>query len=170
MDDRKIRKTVYTAALAALVCVATMVVQVPSPTGGYVNLGDGFVLLSGWLLGPWYGAAAAGLGTALTDLLMGYAVYAPASFLIKGLTALMAAFIAGKTAHSRLGLLTGGVLGELWMALGYFLFTALILGRGSGALLSVPGNLVQGALGVLVGYLLMRVIQKSHVLDGKIDG
>ena len=52
MDDRKIRKTVYAAALAALVCVATLVVQVPSPTGGYVNVGDGFVLLSGWLLGP----------------------------------------------------------------------------------------------------------------------
>ena len=31
MDDRKIRKTVYAAALAALVCVATLVVQVPSP-------------------------------------------------------------------------------------------------------------------------------------------
>lgn len=170
VSDQKIRKTVYAAALAALVCVATLVVQVPSPTGGYVNVGDGFVLLSGWLLGPWYGAAAAGLGTALTDLIMGYAVYAPASFIIKGLTALLAAIVAGKTAHSKAGLLLGGVLGEAWMALGYFLFTALLLGRGSGALLSVPGNLVQGLVGVVLGYLLMRMIQKSHVLDGKIDG
>lgn len=170
MSDRKIRKTVYAAALAALVCVATLVVQVPSPTGGYVNVGDGFVLLSGWLLGPWYGAAAAGLGTALTDLIMGYAVYAPASFVIKGLTAALAAFTARKMRHGRAGLLLGGVLGEVWMALGYFLFTALLLGRGSGALLSVPGNLVQGLIGVIIGYLLMRMIQKSHVLDGQIDG
>ena len=59
MNDKKIRKLVLAALLAALVCVATMVVQIPSPMQGYVNLGDCFVLLSGWLLGPWYGFAAA---------------------------------------------------------------------------------------------------------------
>ena len=68
MNDKKIRKLVLAALLAALVCVATMVVQIPSPMQGYVNLGDCFVLLSGWLLGPWYGAAAAGIGSMLTDL------------------------------------------------------------------------------------------------------
>ena len=52
MNDKKIRKLVLAALLAALVCVATMVVQIPSPMQGYVNLGDCFVLLSGWLLGP----------------------------------------------------------------------------------------------------------------------
>ena len=53
MNDKKIRKLVLAALLAALVCVATMVVQIPSPMQGYVNLGDCVVLLSGWLLGPW---------------------------------------------------------------------------------------------------------------------
>ena len=51
MNDKKIRKLVLAALLAALVCVATMVVQIPSPMQGFVNLGDCFVLLSGWL--PW---------------------------------------------------------------------------------------------------------------------
>ena len=69
MNDKKIRKLVLAALLAALVCVATMVVQIPSPMQGYVNLGDCFVLLSGWLLGPGYGAAAAGIGSMLVDLL-----------------------------------------------------------------------------------------------------
>ena len=53
MSDKKIRTMVMAAVLAALACVATMVVQIPSPMNGYVNLGDCFVLLSGWLLGPW---------------------------------------------------------------------------------------------------------------------
>lgn len=65
MNDKKIRKLVLAALLAALVCVATMVVQIPSPMQGYVNLGDCFVLLSGWLLGPWYGFAAGGIGSML---------------------------------------------------------------------------------------------------------
>ena len=61
MSDKKIRTMVMAAVLAALACVATMVVQIPSPMNGFVNLGDCFVLLSGWLLGPWWGAAAGGI-------------------------------------------------------------------------------------------------------------
>lgn len=71
MNDKKIRKLVLAALLAALVCVATMVVQIPSPMQGYVNLGDCFVLLSGWLLGPWYGFAAGGIGSMLADIFLG---------------------------------------------------------------------------------------------------
>ena len=40
MNDKKIRKLVVSALMAALVCVATMVVRIPTPTNGYVNLGD----------------------------------------------------------------------------------------------------------------------------------
>ena len=84
MSDKKVQKLVVSALMAALTYVATMVVQIPSPMNGYVNLGDCFVLLSGWLLGPWYGGAAAGIGSMLTDLLYGYGYYAPGTFVIKG--------------------------------------------------------------------------------------
>ena len=79
-----------TAVLAAFCCVATLVLVIPSPTGGYMNLGDTIVLLSCYLLGPAYGAASAAFGSALADLLAGYASYVPATFVIKGLMALLA--------------------------------------------------------------------------------
>ena len=69
MTDMKLRKLVLAALFAALCTVMTMVIQVPSPMQGYVNLGDCAVLLSAWVLGPWYGGAAAGLGSMLADLL-----------------------------------------------------------------------------------------------------
>ena len=57
-----LRRLVQASMLAAMACAATLVIQIPSPMNGYVNLGDAVVLLSGWLLGPWYGfAAAAGI-------------------------------------------------------------------------------------------------------------
>ena len=59
MSDKKVQKLVVSALMAALTYVATMVVQIPSPMNGYVNLGDCFVLLSGWLLGPWWGVGVA---------------------------------------------------------------------------------------------------------------
>ena len=46
MSDKKVQKLVVSALMAALTYVATMVVQIPSPMNGYVNLGDCFVLLS----------------------------------------------------------------------------------------------------------------------------
>ena len=50
--DTRVRTIVTTALLAALACAATMVIHVPSPTGGYMNLGDTVVLLGAFLLGP----------------------------------------------------------------------------------------------------------------------
>ena len=83
-------KQIVTAALfAALACVATMVIKIPSPMDGYLNLGDCVVLAAGWLLAPGYGFLAAGLGSGLADLFSGYAAYAPATFVIKGLMALI---------------------------------------------------------------------------------
>ena len=49
------KRIVMAALLTALTCVATMVVKIPSPLKGYLNLGDCVVLLSGWMLGPVYG-------------------------------------------------------------------------------------------------------------------
>ena len=109
MSDKKIRTMVTAAVLAALSCVATMVVQIPSPMNGYVNLGDCFVLLSGWLLGPWWGAAAGGIGSMLADLLLGYGHYAPGTLIIKGAMALVAALVFKAFKKNTAGALVGGL-------------------------------------------------------------
>ena len=78
------QKLVLAALLAALTCVATMIITIPSPLKGYLNLGDSVVLLAGWMLSPVYGFLAAGLGSALADMFSGYVIYAPATFVING--------------------------------------------------------------------------------------
>lgn len=165
MKDAKIRKLVMSALLAALVFAATMVIRIPSPTGGYVNLGDCFVLLSAWLLGPWYGAAAAGIGSMLTDLLAGYTYYVPATLIIKATDALVAALIWKAMGRKRGGLIVSGIVGELIMVFGYFAFTALLLGKGWGAALSIPGDLVQGITGIVIGIVLMKLFERNKVME-----
>lgn len=83
------QKIVISSLFAALICVATMLIKIPSPLKGYINLGDGIVLLAAWILPLPYGLVAAGLGSALADLFSGYAVYAPATFIIKALMAVV---------------------------------------------------------------------------------
>lgn len=163
MDDKKLRKLVLSALLAALCCVATMVVQIPSPMQGYVNLGDCFVLLSGWMLGPRYGFAAGGIGSMLADVLLGYAHYAPGTLVIKGLMAMTAALILRRMNGSSAGRVLGGAAAELLMVAGYFGYASLLLGKGLAAAASIPGNLVQGAAGLVAGLMLMAVMVRSQL-------
>lgn len=163
MERTSVKETVQAAMLAALVFAATYVVKIPSPTNGYVNLGDCFVLVSGWLLGPWYGAAAAGIGSALTDLLGGYPHYVPGTLVIKAMDAFVAAVIYRAMKREFCGMVVSGIVGELLMVVCYFAFSSLILGKGLAAALSIPGNLVQGVIGVVAGILIMQFARRMKL-------
>ena len=163
-----LRKMVLTALFTALTCVATMLIQIQMPaTQGYVNIGDCFVLLGAWVLGPWFGAFAGGVGSALADLLAGYPHYVPGTLLIKALMAVIAALLyrqLGKK-HAYVGQIVGGVAAELWMVLGYFVYAWLILGKGLAAATSIPGNLLQGAIGLVSAIALVAALRESKTLE-----
>lgn len=166
MTSNKTQKLVTAALLAALTCIATMVIQIPTPvTSGYIHLGDGFVILSGILLGPVYGSAAAGIGSMLADLLTGYAAYAPVTLVIKALAALGAALVfqsfqkKGSRTHMA-SVTAGGFLAAVIVALGYFAAESTILGYGLAAAASIPHNFVQGIFGIIISAALTQVLLK----------
>lgn len=159
-----IRHIVLTAMLTALTCVATMVIRVPTPTGGYVNLGDTMVLLSAVLLGPVLGMIAGGIGSALSDFLAGYMLWVPATLIIKGLMALVAGLIYQKIGQRKGGILLAGIPAECIMVLGYFGFEALLMGQGLGAAAGIPGNLVQAVFGLAAGTLLAQALRRNRYI------
>lgn len=169
MTDAKIKKMVLAALFAALCTVMTMVIQVPSPMQGYVNLGDCAVLLAAWVLGPVYGGAAAGIGSMLADLLSGYAHYAPGTFAIKLVMAVAAALIFRALRERRsaplvLAQAVSGVAAEIIMVAGYFGYASLWLGKGLAAAASIPGNVVQGVFGLVAAAVVYTILDRSHVL------
>ncbi len=155
-----------TAVMAALCAVATYVVAIPFPSGvGYFNLGDVIVLLSGWLLGPVWGGLAAALGSMLADLLAGYASYAPATFVIKGLVAaagwglyVLLKKVIRKDGVDFLPRLFSGLVAECIMVLGYLLYEGVFLGVGAAALASVLGNGLQAVCGCIGAVALMAAL------------
>lgn len=161
----KTQKIVFSALLASLVCVATMIIKIPSPLKGYINLGDCVVLLSGWILSPFYGFLTAGVGSGLADIFSGYVIYAPATFIIKGLMALVAHFVF-KMMSKRLPALPcrilSGTLSEIAMVGGYFLFEGFLYGFIPSAV-NIPPNAVQGVAGLVLGVILVRVFEKSGI-------
>ena len=140
---------------AALVAVSTMFLKVPTPsTGGYLNLGDILVIFLGFRLGARNGALAGGIGSAIADIVGGYMIFVPVTFLAKGLEAGIAGFFGCK----KTGLLIqvqSACAGALTMVVLYSLYNWMLLGFLP-ASASVPGNVLQGAAGVIGAICLHR--------------
>lgn len=169
-SSNRTKPLVMTALFAALGCAATMVIKVPSPTGGYMNLGDTVVLLGAYFLGPVYGAVAGGAGPALADLLGGYPVYVPATLVIKAVMGVIAGLLYRLLRRRGLpGVIACGIAGEVPMVLGYWLFDAILVSAGgtafgtalTGAAAGIPSNLVQAAFGAAASTLLLAALSRS---------
>lgn len=174
------KKWVTAALFAALTCVCTMIIRLPTPTCGYIHPGDGMVLLSGLILGPAAGALAAGIGSMLSDLCSGYLAWVPATFLIKALSAMSAGFLFRRCRLRTKGrrcltlrVILGGLIGETLMVCGYFLFEVGLNAAANGRLTSaaiaggiaysaagIPANMIQGVTGIVIACLLLPVLQK----------
>lgn len=153
-----------TAVLAALIAIATMVIPIPIPGGGYANAGDIVILLSACMLGPVPTAFAAGFGSAVADLLLGYSAYAPGTLLVKGLAGLTAGLVyraISKHSGFFLSMLTAGIVGEAVMVAGYYAFEALILQSAIAAAAGVVPNILQGTAGIAGALVLLPALQKA---------
>jgi len=170
------KKIVLTGLMAALTMIATMAIHIPTPLNGYIHIGDGFVLLSGIILGPLTGGLAGGIGSMLADILTGYFFYAPATFLIKTL----AAFISGHIFHRfylsakvkstvLIPLLISGIVSSIIVTGGYFIFESFVYGAAaSGA--NVIFNVFQNVFSLLVAGLILPILLKIPAFKETING
>ncbi len=168
-SNKIIKKTVTAALLLALTFVGTMIIQIPTGTNGYIHVGDCFVILCGYILGPVWGFFAAAVGSALTDIATSYFFWAPGTFIIKGAMATVAYFLVKASSKAcKKGTLIPFVLAssvaELFMVAGYFVYAATILGEGLPAALSIPANLVQGVAGAITSTLLAEIFANNKSL------
>ena len=160
MSHKETQKLSFAALLGALTFAATWV-SFPSPFGGNVNLGDCILLIAAWLpLEPWSIFACA-VGATFTDLAAGYAIYAPATFVIKALMVVVAVLI--KLVTPKLSVfwraLFSGIAAELVMALGYFAYEIILYGAAT-ALLSLPFNLLQGGIALVSAAVLSLLLSR----------
>ncbi len=175
---KKTKKLALAAMFCAFCCVGTMIHIPAGPTLGYIHLGDVFVLMSGVLLGPLSGGLAAAVGSCLADLINGYAIWIPGTFLVKGLSAGICGWLFQilwiKSTHKsrkklRATLFGSGFFAEFVMILGYFLYEILIIILSAGdngsfavaattSLMNVPFNVIQGIAAIILTQLLLPIL------------
>lgn len=162
--NSRIKKVILAAMLASLTCVVTMIIAIPTPFRGYINPGDALVLLTGWVLPSGYAFLAAGIGSAMADVFASYIVYAPATFIIKGLMALVThvlfLLINRKTGRGTARIISGAVA-EMLMILCYYLFEGILYGFIPAAA-NITANAVQAVAGLILGTILAALIEKNR--------
>ena len=145
--------------MAALVEVATFLVQIPIPaTKGYLNFGDIMIFATALTFGPIVGGFAGGVGSAISDAATGYAYFAPFTLIIKGAEGLIAGLISNRLSKKRDVIAV--VIAGSEMVTGYFIAEFFGLSEGWAAAFEVPANIVQIAVGGIVGIALATILRK----------
>lgn len=170
MND-KTYKVTMTGLMMALIMVATMMIRIHIPfTQGYVHLGDTMIFIAVLVLGKKYGAVAAGVGSAFADIFSGYSYYAPWTLVIKALMA----FVVGLALEymEKKGQIKDGknisllellamTFGGIEMTIGYYLAASLMRGDWYTPLLSIPGNIGQFVVGMILATTLAAILYRT---------
>jgi len=171
MKTVKLETWILTGLMAAMATVGTMLVQIPTPMKGYIHLGDSVVYLCGILLGPVMGGLAAGIGSMFADLFSGYAVFAPATLVIKFMDAAIVGYVYLKivgdnssVARKLVAYTVSVALGGLMMVGGYFTYEVFI-SNFAGAVGEIPANLIQAAGDAVIAYPLVLALDRLKVFD-----
>lgn len=168
--NKNLTKLVLTALFAAMACVATMIIKIPTlGTNGYVNIGDTIVLLSAWIIGGVYGGLAAGIGSCLADLINGYGTYVPGTLVIKFFMAIAAyiVYMAFKKINMNkiVAYVVSGIIAEVVMVVGYFLYESTLLGYGIAAAGSIGSNAIQGVTCLVLGLAAAFVLENTKAVN-----
>lgn len=164
MRNLGIRQIVLAGVMIALVAVFTLAIRVPfAPTRGYFNFSDVAVFFAGFAFGPWMGLIAGGVGAGLADVVGGYAMYAPLTFLAHGLEGLVAGYVGGKE-RGVPRMVLGWALGAIVMLAFYFLGEAFGFGMGIGpaATEALTINIPQVVAGGIVAIPLVSAVRRAY--------
>ncbi len=174
MEKRKSNSALRTsliAVLTAVVVVFTIIIKIPTPTKGYLNLCDLAICFIAFTFSPLTAFVAGGLGTAIADIISGYPQWAPISFVVHGVEGLVVALIVKRSVQeisngvkvSPLKVIIAMIACIIIVAGGYFILSAIFMSLGfAAAAAGIPGNIAQSGIGVVAGYALSRAVVKAY--------
>ncbi len=178
------KRIVVTALMAALTCVGSAIrITVPLDIAGTTSfhLGNIFCALSGILLGPWLGGAAAGLGSLIYDIIFYPAFISECwiTFLTKGAYGMVSGLVIRTGSHewgykkSSLAAFAGALTyAVLYLAKSYFYSGLLVQGlTADAAWLTVlgkfPATIFNAVVAVIFAPMLAKAIhtglKKNHL-------
>ncbi|MEG0564249.1 ECF transporter S component [Anaerorhabdus sp.] len=156
--NKNIKEITLTGLATALVFVTTMYIKVPNNLGGYFNLGDSMLMLFSSVLNPFYAFVVGGIGSALADVIGGYAQYAIPTLIIKGIEAVFVSILFMKFGNKIKWVAYVGA--TIIMVSGYFLAEWVMYADALVSLSAVPANVIQGIAGAIIALVLLKKVSQ----------
>ncbi len=153
---------VITAIFVALTYVFTAFINIRLPiaaNGGLVHLGNVPLFIGAIIFGKKTGMIAGGVGMGLFDLLSGWTLWAPFTFVVVGLMGFVVGKITEKESHQKFSWYVVAIVAACAIKIvGYYIAEIVIYGNWVAPVLSIPGNLVQiGVAAVIVLIVVGRL-------------
>ena len=150
------REVALTAVLSAAYAAAILLIVIPSPTGGYTQIGDFVVFVSALLFGYRVGGFVGIIGSVAVDFFTGYPrwfVSIPAHFL--------EGFFPGLTKNKPFVVqVIGCVIGGFLMATTYFLVNIYIKGLALAIISYARDLIVQAGISIVLGLVVAKAVKK----------
>ena len=160
-NNENIKTLTKMAVLIALTATLTLIIRIPTPTGGNINLGDIVIFIASFLLGGLKGGFIGGVGSAIADLLGGSNNFVFATLIIKFLEG----FAVGKLfdifkKKNSIAIILSASVGAVIMVIGYFVFEYFCFGIGTAISVVIP-NIIQGIVCVILAVILQPIFIKK---------
>ena len=153
------RELCLTAVMTALVFLATFVPHIPIPLG-YAHLGDAVIFLLAMLAGRRDACFAACIGSALSDVLGGFLLWAAPTLLIKFFMVVIVCRIAGRADAGRTRIAAAFLASSVFMAAAYTAFGAALYASVAAGLASAPGLLMEGLVNTIAALLVLPALKR----------
>ncbi|MBR3841281.1 MAG: ECF transporter S component [Erysipelotrichales bacterium] len=159
MNHNQIKNLTLTGLGMAIVFIGTMII-IPNSTGGYFNLGDGFIMLFASIVHPFEAFLIGGVASCMVDAVSGYTPYIIPTLVTKGLEAISISYIMNKYRSNSKIKYFAYLVGACLMVIGYFLFE-IYLNQSIGiAVIALPGNIFQSLVGYVIAVILEPTIYR----------
>ena len=159
----QVKSLTITAFGIALVYVFTWLINIRlpfAPNGGLIHLGNVPLFIFAIIFGKKTGAIAGGVGMGLFDLVSGWTLWAPFTFIIVGLMGFV------------MGLITEKKQGYPWYVVamaaacvikiaGYYIAEGIIYGNWVTPVTSIPGNLLQIGVAAVIVLIVIVPLKKA---------
>lgn len=162
----KTKEIVQTALLTALVFVATAFINIRLPflsNGGLVHLGTVMLFITAIVFGKEKGAIAGAVGMAVFDLSSGWALWAPFTFIIRGIMGYMVGAVTwskNRDGNNLMVNIFAMILSGAWMIFGYYITEGILYGNWIAPVASIPGNVTQIVIGLILGLPIAKVLKR----------
>lgn len=155
MEHKNTTKKLTIAAIFMALNIALSSYGIPVP-GGHFYLCDAAICTASILLDPFYAFIVGGIGSFLGDFFF-YPAPMFVSLVTHGLQAVVISLFANKVFHKRhykTGAIIGVLIGAVIMVIGYSLGRAYLYSTPEYAILKLPYEILQAAIGAVAGIAL----------------